>query len=107
MVTKQKKKEMSKFQELINSITPVLIDFHATWCGPCQTMHPVVDDLKNEFKEGLRIIKIDVDKNAAISAKYKVQSVPTFLLFKEGEILWRGAGIQTRADFKKLIKAKI
>ncbi|MGB0932726.1 MAG: thioredoxin [Lishizhenia sp.] len=98
---------MNKFQELISGDTPVLVDFHATWCGPCQTMHPVVDDLKNEFKETLRIIKIDVDKNAALSSKYKVQSVPTFLLFKQGEILWRGAGIQTRSDFIKLIKSKL
>lgn len=98
---------MSKFKEIINGTTPVLVDFHATWCGPCQTMHPVVDDLKNEFGDTLRIVKIDVDKNQALSAKYKIQSVPSFLLFKEGEILWKGAGIQTRADFKRLIKSKI
>ncbi|MDX1650961.1 MAG: thioredoxin [Brumimicrobium sp.] len=94
---------MSSFKEIIQGDTPVLVDFYATWCGPCQSMMPVVDEIKNNYGEKLRILKIDVDKNQAASAKYKVRGVPTFLLFKKGEIVWRAAGMQSRADLKQQI----
>jgi thioredoxin 1 len=98
---------MSSFKEIINSDTPVLVDFHATWCGPCQTMEPIIDDIKNDYGKKLRVLKIDVDKNNSASAKYKVRGVPTFLLFKKGEIVWRSAGVHSRADFKKQIDKAI
>lgn len=98
-----KRENMSSFNEIIKGETPVLVDFHATWCGPCQTMSPIIDDIKNEYGSKLRVIKVDVDKNNAASAKYKVRGVPTFLLFKKGEIVWRSAGVHSRADFKKQI----
>lgn len=83
---------MSKFKEIVDSKTPTLVDFYATWCGPCQAMMPVLDQLKNKIGEQVRILKIDVDKNPDISDKFKVRGVPTFVLFKSGEILWRQSG---------------
>ncbi len=83
---------MSKFKEIVDSNTPTLVDFYATWCGPCQAMMPVLDQLKNKMGDQVRILKIDVDKNPDISDKFKVRGVPTFVLFKAGEILWRQSG---------------
>lgn len=95
---------MSSFNEIIKEETPVLVDFHADWCGPCQTMNPIIDEIKNLYGEKIRVIKINVDKNQAAAQKYKVQGVPTFLLFKSGEITWRAAGIHSRADLKSVIE---
>lgn len=95
---------MSSFKEIIKGDKPVLIDFHATWCGPCQTMSPIIDEIKSHFGEQIRVLKIDVDKNQQVSAKYKVRGVPTFLLFKNGEIHWRSAGMQSRNDLKAQIE---
>jgi thioredoxin 1 len=83
---------MSKFQEIVQSDTPTLVDFFATWCGPCQAMSPVLDQLKDKMGEKVRILKIDVDKNQDVAAKFKVRGVPTFVLFQSGEILWRQSG---------------
>ena len=81
----------------------VYVDFYATWCGPCKMMHPVLEQLKDEFGDSIRIIKIDVDKNEAISMQYRIQSVPTFMLFKNGEAVWRQSGTIRFVDFKNLI----
>lgn len=83
---------MSTFQEIVKSETPVLVDFYATWCGPCKAMMPVLDQLKEEMGENIRILKIDVDKNQEAAEKFKVRGVPTFVLFQQGEILWRQSG---------------
>ena len=83
---------MSKFREIIQSETPTLVDFYATWCGPCQQMHPILDKLKDKMGSAVRVVKIDVDKNQEVAATFKIRSVPTLLLFKKGEILWRQAG---------------
>lgn len=94
---------MSKFDELIKGDIPVLVDFHATWCGPCQTMSPIIQDIKKQYGDKIRVIKIDVDTNQAAAQRFKVRGVPTFILFKKGEIEWKAAGIHTRRDLKDVI----
>lgn len=96
---------MATFDEIIKSNNVVLVDFFATWCGPCQTMAPILQDVKEFYDESLSIIKIDVDKNPNIASVYKVSSVPTFVLFKNGIQVWRQSGMITKADLHKLIDA--
>lgn len=98
---------MSKFKEIVDSEIPTLVDFYATWCGPCQTMMPILEQIKNKMGGQLRIIKIDVDKNIDIADKFKVRSVPTFVLFKKGEILWRQQGGMTYSAFLQKIQSSI
>jgi len=98
---------MGKFQEIVASSTPTLVDFYATWCGPCKMMHPVLDQLKNDLAETVRILKIDVDKNPDVADKFKIRGVPTFVLFKNGEILWRQSGGMDLATLKSKIKSAI
>lgn len=83
---------MSSFSEIIKSDTPTLVDFYATWCGPCKAMSPVLDQLKSKLGEGVRVLKIDVDKNPAIASKLGVRGVPTFILYKSGNVVWRQSG---------------
>ena len=92
---------MGSFQDIVNGEVPTLVDFFATWCGPCKAMQPVLDQLKNDMGEKVRIVKIDVDKNTQAADKFKVRGVPTFVLFKSGEIMWRQSGgmpLQTLKD---------
>ena len=95
---------MSKFRETISSETPTLVDFYATWCGPCQTMMPILDQVKNKLGNAVRILKIDVDKNPDIADKFKIRGVPTFVLFKAGEILWRQSGGMDASTLERRIK---
>ena len=94
----------AKFGELIRSEQPVLVDFFATWCGPCQTLGPILQELSAAMGDAVRIIKIDVDKNQAIASMYNVRSVPTLLLFQNGELKWRGAGVLPVHQLQSIIR---
>jgi thioredoxin 1 len=84
---------MSAFNDLINGTTPVLVDFTATWCGPCKMMSPILDEVAGELGESVKIIKVDVDRNPQAAQHYQVQGVPTLILFKEGKTVWRQSGV--------------
>ena len=94
---------MENFNDIINGNQLTLVDFFATWCGPCKQMHPVLEQLKASEGEKLRIIKLDVDKNEALANAYRIQSVPTLMLFRNGELLWRQSGAMSLADLKALL----
>jgi len=94
---------MSNFNDIIQSETPVLVDFFAEWCGPCKMMKPILEDLKSKMGENVRIIKIDVDKNPAIAAQYRIQGVPTLMVFKQGQSKWRQSGVLSAAELQKVI----
>lgn len=98
---------MSKFQELINGETPVLVDFYAEWCGPCKVMAPELKKLAEQEGERVRIIKVDVDRNPQAAAAYQVNSVPTLILFKGGQQLWRQSGALSAAQLSNVLRGKI
>lgn len=98
---------METFIEIINGNKPVLVDFYATWCAPCKTMTPIIEEIANEVKEQVRVLKIDIDKNQSVAANYKIQAVPTLIIFKKGEIVWRNAGAMDKVSLLKQIKSFI
>lgn len=97
---------MKTFQDIIQSDKPVLVDFFATWCGPCQTLGPILKEVKDSLGERISIIKIDVDKNQALAGTYQVRGVPTMMLFQNGKQLWRQSGVLSKQDIIQIIKEK-
>ena len=91
------------FKTIIDGKQPVLVDFHATWCGPCKTQAPILKELSADIKGKARILKIDIDKNQPIAQKYQVRSVPTLILFKNGQLLWRQAGVASKQQLLDII----
>jgi thioredoxin 1 len=97
---------MKTFHDIINSETPVLVDFFATWCGPCQMLAPILKEVKDSLQNQISIIKIDVDKNEQLAAQYQVRGVPTMMLFKKGKQLWRQSGVLSKEQIIQIIKEK-
>ena len=96
----------SSFGDLINSEKPVLIDFFATWCGPCQMLGPILKQVKDSLGDRIKILKIDVDQNQEIASSYQVRGVPTMMLFQNGQMLWRQSGVLSKEDIIQVIIEK-
>ncbi|MCC6463283.1 MAG: thioredoxin [Saprospiraceae bacterium] len=94
------------FAELTNTDKPVLVDFYADWCAPCRAMKPVLEDLKAQLGEQVVIFKIDVDKNQMLAQRFNVMSIPTLILFKKGEPVWRKTGMASSVELKKAVAAQ-
>ena len=98
---------MITFQEIIKGEIPVLVDFYAEWCAPCKRMNPTLKNIKKQFGDELKIIKINIDNNQQVASKFQVRGIPTFILFKNNEVKWRQSGIIEERNFLETIKLKI
>ncbi|RLD35207.1 MAG: thioredoxin [Bacteroidetes bacterium] len=98
---------MSKFNDIIQGSTPVLIDFSAEWCQPCKMMPPILKDVKKQLGERIRILKVDVDRNPAIAQKYQIRNVPTLMVFKNGQVVWRQAGVIPAQQLLQMLQPHI
>ena len=104
--TLKKVKMNNSFENIIKSEKPVLIDFFATWCGPCKVLGPILKEVKENLGDRISIIKIDVDKNQKVASQYQVRGVPTMILFQNGKQLWRQSGVVQKADIIKVVLEK-
>jgi len=95
---------MSDFNELINSKKPTLVDFYADWCGPCKMMKSIIEDTKKDLGDNATILKIDIDNNSDVAIKYGIRSIPTLILFKEGEVVWRQSGVPPKSLIVEAVK---
>jgi len=93
-----------KFENIISSERPVLVDFYAEWCGPCKAMAPVLKQVKESLNDHVRIIKVDVDNNPALAGKYGIRSVPTLMLFRQGRMIWSAAGVRSATEIRQVVE---
>lgn len=96
---------METFNEVISGDQLVLVDLFATWCQPCKMMHPILEQLKSQLGNKIRVIKIDVDRNNTTAARFNIQSVPTLMLFRKGEVLWRRSGVTQSSELLQIINS--
>ena len=94
---------MSDFNAIINDGKPTLVDFFATWCGPCRMQTPILEEVKKRLGDKVNIIKIDIDQNEALAQQYNVRSVPTLIVFKDGTPMWRQAGLHQADDIERAL----
>ncbi|HRG33651.1 MAG: thioredoxin [Saprospiraceae bacterium] len=94
----------NNFKEIIQSSKPTLVDFYADWCGPCKMQGPILKEFKNKVGDRVAILKIDVDKNPAVSQHYKIRSIPTLMLFKNGQAVWTQSGVASEATLEQVLK---
>ena len=92
------------FSDIINSETPVLVDFYADWCGPCKVMAPILQEVKTNMGDEVRIIKIDVDNNQALAGQYRIMSIPTLVMFKNGKEVWRQVGVLSASAIRQKVR---
>ncbi len=97
--------QQPSFASLIAGEKPVLVDFFAEWCGPCKHMGPILHELKHRVGDRISIIKVDVDRSPAVAAQYQVQAVPTLILFRKGQVQWRGSGVTPANQLQQLIES--
>lgn len=98
---------MSTFADIINTGKPVLVDFFADWCGPCKALAPVLKEVKADLGEKVSIVKIDVDKNQSLATQFQVRGVPTMILFKDGQQLWRQSGVVPKAELIRILSEHV
>jgi thioredoxin 1 len=99
--------ESNSFDSIINSNVPVLLDFHATWCGPCKTLAPILEQVKKSLGDTVKIIKIDVDRNPTLASKLSISGVPTLILYRNGKLISRNSGVLPAHEIIKLIQAAV
>ncbi len=97
--------DMANFNQLINGSTPVLVDFYADWCAPCRMVAPILEQVASSLDGSVKIIKVNVDKNQQAAAKYGVRSIPTLILFQNGEIKWQGVGVIQADQIEQIVKS--
>lgn len=95
----------SNFHEIIQDEKPVLVDFHADWCGPCKMLAPILKEAKASLGDAVKIVKIDVDKNQELAGKYQVRGVPTMILFKNGQQVWRQSGVIQKDEIVRIVNS--
>jgi len=97
----------ANFDSIVNDTKPVVVDFHALWCGPCKVQSPILKEVAVELGEKVRVIKIDIDQNNVLASRYNIQSVPTLMVFKKGQLVWRQSGVISKNQLISVLKQNI